>query len=47
MASYLKNEKHFVPWKAFLDSMEFLKGMLATSNAYGKLKVFTDIPYLI
>lgn len=39
LTSYLLKEEDFVPWRAFLDSMDFLKGMLATSNSYGRLQV--------
>ena len=39
LTAYLDKERDFVPWKAFLDSIEFLYGMLATSNTYGKLQV--------
>ena len=39
LTRYLHKEKDYVPWRAFLDSIDFIKGMLSTSNAYGKLKV--------
>ncbi|ELU05065.1 hypothetical protein CAPTEDRAFT_184807 [Capitella teleta] len=40
LTSYLHKEEDFVPWKAFFDSMDFLKGMLATSNSFGKLQTY-------
>ena len=39
LTSYLKDEDNFVPWRAFLDAMNFIRGMLATSDIYGKLQV--------
>lgn len=31
----------YVPWRAFLDAMEFLRGMLAAQEAYVHLEVFS------
>jgi aminopeptidase N len=38
LTSYLHKETDYVPWRAFLDSIDFIKGMVATSNSYGLLK---------
>ncbi|KAL8600328.1 hypothetical protein ACOMHN_060946 [Nucella lapillus] len=32
LTQYLKKEKSYVPWRAFLDSMEFLRGMVAAEG---------------
>lgn len=42
LTSYLPKETAYVPWRAFLDSIDFIKGMLSTSNAYGRLNVTTS-----
>ena len=39
LSAYLHNERNYVPWRAFFNSIDFIKGMLSTSNAYGMLKV--------
>ena len=39
LTSYLHKETEYVPWRAFLDSINFVKGMLATSNSFGFLQV--------
>ncbi|PVD36556.1 hypothetical protein C0Q70_03541 [Pomacea canaliculata] len=38
LTRYLKNEMSYVPWRAFLDAMEFLRGMLAAQEAYVHLE---------
>ncbi|KAK7471671.1 hypothetical protein BaRGS_00035684, partial [Batillaria attramentaria] len=38
LTRYLKAEKSYVPWRAFLDSMEFLRGMISTRAAYVHLQ---------
>ena len=39
LTSYLPKENDFVPWRAFLDSIDFIKRMLSTSNSFGRLQV--------
>ncbi|XP_013391589.1 aminopeptidase N [Lingula anatina] len=40
ISSYLKRETEYVPWNAFLLTMEYLKVMLSNSDAYGMLKTY-------
>ncbi|XP_076438567.1 glutamyl aminopeptidase-like [Babylonia areolata] len=39
LTRYLKKEKSYVPWRAFLDSMEFLRGMVA-AEGYVRLEQY-------
>ncbi|KAK7096592.1 aminopeptidase N-like [Littorina saxatilis] len=38
LTRYLKKDMSYVPWRAFLDSMEFLRGMIAAEGAYVHLE---------
>ncbi|XP_050397180.1 glutamyl aminopeptidase [Patella vulgata] len=40
MTVYLKSEQSYIPWRAFLDSIKFLRGMIANTSAYGKLQKY-------
>ncbi|ESO98455.1 hypothetical protein LOTGIDRAFT_174264 [Lottia gigantea] len=40
MTVYLKSEQSYIPWRAFLDSVKFLNGMIANTAAYGKLQKY-------
>lgn len=40
MTTYLNNEELYVPWKAFLDSIEFIRGMLSKQGAYVLLQKY-------
>ncbi|XP_046543779.1 glutamyl aminopeptidase-like [Haliotis rubra] len=40
LTRYLKNELNYVPWRAFVDSIEFLRGMIATKEAYVYLQQY-------
>ncbi|XP_041356333.1 glutamyl aminopeptidase-like [Gigantopelta aegis] len=40
LTRYLKKEMSYVPWRAFLDSIEFLRGMIATRAAYVHLQQY-------
>lgn len=42
VSTYLVRENSYVPWKAFIDSVEFLRGILSTREAYGLLEVVTS-----
>ena len=39
MTTYLKNEDKYVPWRAFLDSLHFIKGMISKQGSYVLLRV--------
>lgn len=39
MTTYLKNEDKIVPWRAFLDSIQFIKGMISKQGSYVALRV--------
>ncbi|GAB1599810.1 glutamyl aminopeptidase-like [Argonauta hians] len=46
ITTYLKKENHFVPWKAFLDALDFVNAMLDTSDSYGNFqKYLTDMVF--
>lgn len=40
ITTYLKKESDFVPWKAFLDALEFVNAMLDTSDSYGNFQKY-------
>lgn len=40
LANYLRKETEYLPWKAALDSLEYLDGMLLRSSTYESFKVF-------
>jgi hypothetical protein len=40
LTSYLHAEHDYVPWAAFFDAMDFIDGMLATSDTYGLLQKY-------
>ena len=39
LTMYFGNEDNYVPWKAFLDCLDFIRGMLSKSSAYVLLEV--------
>ncbi len=39
LTAYLHKERDYVPWAAFFDAIDFIDGMLATSDSYGLLQV--------
>lgn len=39
MASYLKQEDEYIPWKAVLQKMTFVKRVLSRTPEYGRFKV--------
>ena len=39
MTTYMHSEVSYVPWKAFLDALEFIRGMLSKQSAYVLLEV--------
>lgn len=41
MYSYLGNETEYVPWKAAVNNLGFIKGQLSRTGGYGALKVRT------
>ena len=45
LSLYLKSERDYVPWRAFLDCAKYLRGMLSTSNSYGTLQVSHPPPF--
>ena len=47
LSLYLKNERDYVPWRAFLDCAKYLRGMLSTSNSYGTLQVGRPPPLAV
>ena len=47
LSRYLKKEKSHVPWQAFLNSIEFLKGMLSSKEAYVHLQVINCLHKII
>ncbi|XP_045184898.2 glutamyl aminopeptidase-like [Mercenaria mercenaria] len=40
LTTYLRNEENYVPWKAFLDCFEFIRGMLSKESAYVALEKY-------
>ncbi|CAG2211206.1 ANPEP [Mytilus edulis] len=40
MTTYLKNEEKYVPWRAFVDSIEFIKGMISKQGSYVLLRKY-------
>ena len=46
LSAYLHSERNYVPWRAFFNSIDFIKGMLSTSNAYGMLKVGSFVQFV-
>ena len=43
MTTYLKNEEKYVPWRAFLDSIQFIRGMISKQGSYVLLRVRVEI----
>ena len=39
MTTYLSHEKFYVPWKSFLDCIDYIRGMLSKTSAYVLLEV--------
>ena len=46
MTTYMNSEISYVPWKAFLDALEFIRGMLSKQSAYVLLEVSKTIAKL-
>ncbi len=42
LASYLRNEKEYVPWEAFFKSVKYIEYMLSKSQCYGQFQVFCN-----
>ncbi|KAH3868193.1 glutamyl aminopeptidase-like [Dreissena polymorpha] len=40
ITTYLSHEQSYVPWKAFLDCLEFIRGMLSKTTAYVLLQKY-------
>ena len=40
LAVYMKKESKFVPWRALLDSIDYVKTMLRKQDIYEKFKVY-------
>lgn len=44
MTTYLEKEKDYVPWQAFMNALEFINGMLDSTESYGNFKKYlTDL----
>ena len=39
LTMYMHGEESYVPWKAFLEALEFIRGMLSKQSAYVLLEV--------
>ena len=39
LTTYLVHEQSYVPWKAFLEELEFIRGMLSKQSAFVLLEV--------
>ena len=47
VTSYLAKETEYIPWKAALNGIAYLKSMLNRSPVYGDFKVVQNILYTI
>ena len=39
LTEYIKNERRYVPWRAFINNIGFLDTMLSTQDSYGLFQV--------
>lgn len=45
LLSYLRKETEYVPWKAGLRNLKYVKKMLETTKDYGIFKVFSAVAF--
>ena len=39
LAKYIEDEERYVPWRTFINAIDFLDTMLSTQNSYGLFQV--------